>query len=85
LDELQLRVVRTMRRTAQDARQRIASTAGRLESLSPLAVLARGYSLTQRATDGSLITDVDNVDVGDRIKTRYAAGSTISRIESIEE
>ena len=48
LDELAARAARAIRGAARLARQRIDTAAGRLESLSPLAVLERGYSLTQR-------------------------------------
>ena len=55
--------------------------AARLESLSPLAVLARGYSVTKRLDDGSIVRNADQVSPGDRIETRLAAGSLVSRVE----
>ncbi len=59
---------------------RMAALAARLESLSPLGVLARGYSLTQRTADGQLVTDAATLAVGDEITTRYAQGQTVSRV-----
>jgi exodeoxyribonuclease VII large subunit len=49
--------------------------------MSPLAVLARGYSLTF-ATDGTtLLRAADDVRPGDLIQTRLAKGRLISRVE----
>jgi exodeoxyribonuclease VII large subunit len=84
LDELQMRAARAMQRAVQQARTEIAAQAGKLESLSPLAVLARGYCLTHTATDGRLVTDAGRLRIGERITTRYAAGSTVSRVETID-
>ncbi|MHB0955946.1 MAG: exodeoxyribonuclease VII large subunit [Pirellulaceae bacterium] len=83
LDELQVRALRAARQSARVARQQVLARANQLESLSPLGVLARGYSLTQRAADGVLIDRADSLEVGQRIQTRYAVGTTISRVESI--
>ena len=55
-----------------------------LESLSPLGVLGRGYSLTQRTADGSLVRDAAGLEVGETITSRFARGSVISRVEKVE-
>ena len=58
-------------------------TAARLESLSPLAVLGRGYSLTQRTADGRVIRDAAELTAGQQITTRFARGEAVSRVEEI--
>jgi exodeoxyribonuclease VII large subunit len=65
-------------------RQLLAAQAAQLESLSPLNVLARGYSLTRREADSSVIRSSEQVRPGDRIVTRVCEGSFISRVESKE-
>ena len=66
-------------RTIQ-AGEKLANLATRLESLSPLNVLARGYSLT--LTDkGKLLRSAADVNVGDSLLTRLAEGEIISRVE----
>ncbi len=61
-----------------------AILAGRLQALSPIAVLDRGYSLTY-AADGQLLRDSAAVAAGDRLRTRLAAGSVTSTVTSREE
>jgi len=62
--------------------QQLAADSGRLESLSPLGVLARGYSLTTRAADDRLVEDTATLSPGELIKTRFARGTAVSRVES---
>jgi exodeoxyribonuclease VII large subunit len=64
------------------ARQLLGAQVAQLESLSPLNVLARGYSLTRRETDSSVIRSPEQVKPGDRIVTRVRDGSFVSRVES---
>lgn len=57
--------------------------AASLEGLSPLAVLRRGYSLTQ-TEQGELVRNSAGLSVGDRIVTRLEHGRVVSRVEQIE-
>jgi exodeoxyribonuclease VII large subunit len=81
LDELYARASRAMTHRIQHARSAVAALAGRLESLSPLAVLQRGYSLTQREEDDRVIDRASDLAVGERIVTRFAQGKVVSRVE----
>ncbi len=51
----------------------------RLEALSPLKVLGRGYSLTF-AADGRTLRSVEGLAAGDRIRTRLHAGEVESEV-----
>jgi exodeoxyribonuclease VII large subunit len=81
IDDLDLRGRLAIRRSLDQSKQQLASRASRLEGLSPIAVLGRGYSITHRADDGELVRSVSQVRIGDRLRTRFADGETISRIE----
>ncbi len=61
-------------------RHSLARLAASLQALSPLAVLARGYSLTFQADGKTLVRASDEVQAGDRIHTRLAAGEVQSRV-----
>ena len=84
-DELELRARHAIRRQVRTARDRLTGLAAHLESLSPLAVLARGYSLTERTADGTLVRDASQLGVGQEITTRFARGQTVSRVVEIHE
>ena len=56
-----------------------ANLRGQLQSLSPLAVLQRGYALVQDES-GAVIRSVRQVDVGETVHTRLGDGSFSSRI-----
>jgi exodeoxyribonuclease VII large subunit len=81
LDELQGRALRAIGHRVQEARSGVAALAGRLQSLSPLAVLQRGYSLTRREADDRLIHNAADLSAGQRIVTRFAQGQVVSRVE----
>lgn len=53
----------------------------KLEGLSPLKILARGYSVTRRLADGLVITTSADIAAGQRIETRLSAGRLISLVE----
>jgi exodeoxyribonuclease VII large subunit len=65
-------------------RERLAAIACRAEALSPLAVLARGYSVTTDEASGEVLTKAEATAIGGRIRTRLAAGALVSRVEGIE-
>ena len=80
LDDITARMLPAGERRLCAAREAVAGHAGRLESLSPLKVLERGYSLTTRA-DGRLVKSIRGVKPGDTLKTRVADGEIESRVQ----
>jgi len=48
--------------------------AGRLDALSPLAVLARGYAVCRRSRDGRIVGSVIDVAPGEGVEVRVADG-----------
>lgn len=84
LDELSDRLNRAALQTVNGTEQRLLALAARLEGLSPLKVLSRGYSITQREGEAGLLRSADEVRVGDRLVTRLAEGRVFSRVEAAE-
>ena len=81
LDELDQQSARAMRRRIQREKDRLVGMSSRLESLSPLAVLSRGYSVTTRAGTGELLKDAASLAAGELVQTRLAKGQFLSRVE----
>ncbi|MGD0896272.1 MAG: exodeoxyribonuclease VII large subunit [Thermoguttaceae bacterium] len=83
LDELAGRALRAVRQRLRAARRLLEQTTARLESLSPLAVLGRGYTLTAGLDDGRIVRDASELSPGQEILTRFARGQAVSRVERI--
>ncbi len=83
LDEVTAALNNHIRQRINITRERLSSSIERLGALSPLAVLSRGYSLSMRQPDGSVIKDASKINPGERIKTILSSGSLISRVEEI--
>jgi len=84
LDELSLRLHGAARALVRERRAAMTAVAGKLDALSPLGVLGRGYTLTFDDGDDRLITAADQLSVGQRIITRFRLGTTTSRVERVE-
>jgi exodeoxyribonuclease VII large subunit len=63
---------------------RLSALAGRLDSLSPLAVLSRGYALVRRADDAAIVRAPGDVAPGDALSIRLAEGELRARAEGPE-
>ena len=81
LDDSEARLHRAMQQKLATIRHLADSQAARLETLSPLNVLARGYSLTRRETDQAVVRNPDQVQVGDRVVTLVERGKLLCRVE----
>ena len=79
--DLERRLHASLRIELERRRQRLAFAGQRLQAISPLATLARGYSITTLKTDGRIVYRVADVEAGDLIETRLADGSVSSRVD----
>lgn len=83
LDERTQRLARALTTSLERARQKLAGDRARLEALSPLAVLARGYSLA-RDGEGHVLTSVAGLHAGQRLVTVFADGQAMSTVDQVE-
>ena len=68
------------------AKQKLGLKANDLNHQNPLAVLNRGYSITTKLSDGSIISDINQVKVGDKVSSQLKSGKILAKIfERLEE
>ena len=84
LAQLKVRLNSHMNLTLSLQQKQLAHLCGKLDSLSPLKVLARGYSITQNQQNLT-IRSMKEVNVGEQIKTRLPDGDIISQVILLEE
>ena len=84
LDEFAQRLNLNITHALNTEREKLLGIAGKLESLNPLSVLKRGYTITTKLENNKPLREVRGVNKGDKIKTSFFKGSVISAILSIE-
>ena len=67
------------------AAARFAEMAGRLETLSPLAVLGRGYAVCWNADRTRVLRDVAQTAAGQRVRVRLAKGELDCEVKSSDD
>ncbi|MDR4508643.1 MAG: exodeoxyribonuclease VII large subunit [Candidatus Brocadiaceae bacterium] len=65
--------------------ERLSGIVRRLESMSPLKVLKRGYSITTNGKKNKPIKSAEELTVGTKIATRFFEGSVISSVVDVIE
>jgi exodeoxyribonuclease VII large subunit len=81
LQACRTRLEHSMERKLRASASSVVAFNARLHSLSPLAVLDRGYALVL-GEDGALIRSAAQLAAGDKVVTRLSDGAFISRVES---
>ena len=82
-ESLSERAVKAVRLMTERKGRDLAEFAASLQALSPLKVLSRGYSLTQKS-DGTLLRSAASVAPGETLTTRLASGLVHSAVTSVE-
>ena len=72
-DRASMQMDSAVRQTLAARSGEFASLCGKLDALSPLKILSRGYSIASK--DGAILTDVDGIGCGDRINVKLSGGS----------
>ncbi len=69
-----------LQRSLNTAKQQLLIQVNELNNQNPLAVLARGYSLTQKLDDHSVVSNVSQVEIGDKVETQLKSGRIHAKI-----
>ncbi len=84
MHNLSLRSSAAIRARLEVAGNSFAVNAGRLESLSPLAVLARGYAVARTLPDRHHVRRVEQLSPGDRVELHFIDGTATCAVRSIK-
>ncbi len=71
-------------RRVDQGRRGFIEWATRLDALSPLGVLARGYALVRRLEDGRIVRSPRDVRVADLLDLRVSEGRLTARVEALD-
>jgi exodeoxyribonuclease VII large subunit len=81
-DDLILRLTRSIKTALQLRKTDLKRVRAQLQSISPIAVLERGYSITY-GRDGSILKAASRANIGEQIMTRLARGALESKVINI--
>ena len=62
----------------------LENLASRLDNLSPLATLQRGYAIVSREGSNHVVTDSRDLKAGDRLRARLKSGAIITEVKKTE-
>lgn len=85
LDLLAARLSSSAKESVAKYEGRLGTSVAKLDALSPLSVLARGYAVVRRADDRRLVADASKVKTGDVTETLLPKGRLISEVKETHE
>ncbi len=84
IDELWIRLQNAGQQMTERKKATLAASVGKLEALSPLAVLQRGYAVAADAK-GEVATSAAAFEPGQPIRVRFSDGAVTATVDSIEK
>jgi len=84
LQQNQSRLRQAMNGIIDQQNHQLALLFGRLETLSPLAVLSRGYAIIKRMKTAEVIQDSAQLEAGDRLQIELAVGQVTAIVTAID-
>ncbi len=84
LELLKNRLISAQNRNISAKKQRYVADVSKLDAMSPLKVLTRGYAMAQ-APDGALIRSVHQVEIGQPITIRFSDGQAAATVSDKKE
>ena len=84
LDRLQDRVVWSLKSTLEKGTSELSVLAGKLDSLSPLKVLSRGYSIVYDGKGKKVIKSAEGLKKGSSIVVRFEKGRAACTVDETE-
>lgn len=83
LDVLNKYLLNSMESHKERIKNKLGSLTEKLDALSPLSVLTRGYSIVWSAEDGSIVKSVKDMNKGDRVEIKLKDGKMDCTVNGI--
>ncbi|EAW8146708.1 exodeoxyribonuclease VII large subunit [Salmonella enterica subsp. enterica] len=83
IQQLEYRLAESVRTRLSATRERFGNAVTHLEAVSPLATLARGYSVTTTSS-GEVLKQTKQIKAGDSLTTRVSDGIVESEVKSVK-
>jgi len=84
IDEFSIRLNSRIRHRIELYEERIKKDSQRLGSLSPWAIIARGYSICRKIPGKEIIKRLEQIDLGAKIEVIISDGKILSKVEKKE-
>ncbi|HSW94120.1 MAG TPA: exodeoxyribonuclease VII large subunit [Gammaproteobacteria bacterium] len=75
LDYFEMNLTRLQEKHIADLQKKLQIVAAKMDALSPLATLQRGFSITTRVINNTILDKADDVNIGDKIHIRLMKGN----------
>lgn len=85
IDELTKNMGWLVSQDVKNVKQSLGNLMGKLNALSPLSILERGYSVCYKLPDLKLVKDVDKLKLEDSVEVRLHKGKFRGKVEEIEK
>lgn len=85
IDEFYRSIITNISHLIEIKKENFKTLISKLEVLSPLAILSRGYSITMKYPEGEIIKSVKELKKEEKIKTRLFEGNVVSKVEAVFE
>lgn len=84
LNNYMKRLISSEKHLLKEKQNHMLALTSRLESLSPLSILDRGYCICFKQPDGIIIKDTGNLKIGDNVCIKFYKGKAFCDVKTIE-
>jgi len=85
ISETRKRLEQNIRHALEIKNQKVRGALGKLDTLSPLAILQRGYSIARKVPSMQILRDVAQVKEGDKVEVKLYEGTLLCGVEKTEK